>query len=108
MITNTWDIIQLDCRSTVGAYINYVVTAHWNLSASDGIYEGYAYGAVSFDIDKSKPNYTDFISLTKPEVIDWVHKSLGTDRIIDLEATVAAQIQAQITPTIIISKLPWL
>ncbi len=116
-ITYSWNIIEIESKPTVGAYTDYVVTAHWTLSGIDSSYEssvyrtlsdntyvGSVYGTVSFEVDESKPNYTLFANLTLPQVIGWVQESLGVDRIKALEAAVASQIQAQVSPP----KLPWL
>lgn len=118
-ITYSWNIIEIESKPIVGAYTDYVITAHWTLSGTDSAYEssvyrtiaepnstyiGSVYGTVSFEVDETKPNYTLFADLTLPEVIGWVQESLGADRIITLEAAVASQIQAQASPP----KLPWL
>jgi len=107
-ITNTWNVIQLDTQPSAGKLSDYVVTVHWTLSASDGDHIGSVYGTVSFNVDSSKPKYTDFSNLTLDEVLAWVHDSLGSDQIAALKANVATQIEAQINPTIVTPPLPWL
>lgn len=103
MITNTWNIVQLDCQPN-----EYVVTAHWTLSATDGTYTGYAYGTASFEVDPNKTPYITFADITLEEGISWVKASLGTEQVAAYEKSVADQIEAQITPTIVTPKLPWL
>ena len=100
MITNTWDIVQLDCQPD-----EYVVTAHWTLMATDGTYTGSVYGSVSFEV---KTPYIAFTDITLEKAIAWVQGSLGAEQVASYETAVADQIQDQITPTIVTPKLPWL
>ena len=51
MITNTWNIVAMNCKPDVDGMLDYVVTAHWTLSATDGTYTGSVYGTVSFEIE---------------------------------------------------------
>ena len=37
MITNTWNIVALNCQPTADKLVDYVVTAHRTLSASDTV-----------------------------------------------------------------------
>ena len=103
MITNTWAIVQLDCQPD-----EYVVTAHWALTATDGTYTGSVYGTASFEVDPDKPNYTPYADLTLDKVIAWTQAAIGEEQVASYEKTVADQIQAQTTPTSVTPKLPWL
>ena len=103
MITNTWDIVQLDCQPN-----EYVVTAHWTLMATDGTYTGSVYGTASFEVAPDKPNYTPYADLTLDQVVAWTQAAIGEEQVASYEKIVADQIQAQITPTIVTPKLPWL
>jgi len=103
MIINTWDIVQLDCQPN-----EYVVTAHWTLMATDGTYTGSVYGTASFGVDPNKPDYTPYNQLTLDQVVAWTQAAIGEEQVASYEKTVADQIQAQITPTIVTPKLPWL
>ena len=103
MITNTWGIVQLDCQPN-----EYVVTAHWTLMATDGTYTGSVYGTASFGVAPDKPNYTPYADLTLDQVVAWTQAAIGEEQVASYEKIVADQIQAQITPTIVTPKLPWL
>jgi hypothetical protein len=107
MITNTWNVIAMDCKPDVNGMLDYVVTAHWTLTATDGTYTGSVYGTASFEVDETKPNYTPFAELTLDEVIGWVKGTLGEKQVASYEANVASQIEAQINPTIVTPPLPW-
>jgi len=106
-ITNTWNIVAMDCRPNVNGMLDYVVTSHWTLTATDGTYTGSVYGTASFEVDPDKPNYTPYADLTLDEVIAWTQASLGAEQVASYEANVASQIEAQINPANISAPLPW-
>ncbi len=88
--------------------LDYVVVAHWTLTATDGTYTGSVYGTASFEVDPDKPNYVPYEDLTLDQVVAWTQDALGEEQVASYEANVASQIEAQINPTIITPKLPWL
>lgn len=108
MITNTWNIVQLDTHPIVDTLNDYVVQAHWTLDATDGTYNGRLFGSVIFEIDPNKTPYTVFTNITLEDTLAWVQGSLGAEQVASHEAAVADQIEAQINPTIVTPKLPWL
>ena len=106
-ITNTWNIVAMNCKPDVNGMLDYVVTAHWTLSATDGTYTGSVYGTASFEVDPDKPNYVPYEDLTLDEVVAWTQAALGEEQVISYEKSVADQIEAQINPTIVTPPLPW-
>jgi hypothetical protein len=107
MITNTWNIVALNCKLDVNGMLDYVVVAHWTLSATDGTYTGSVYGTASFEVDPDKPNYVPYADLTLDQVVAWTKDALGEEQVASYEANVASQIEAQINPTIVTPPLPW-
>ena len=107
MITNTWNIVALNCKPDVNGMLDYVVVAHWTLTATDGTYTGSVYGTASFEVDPDKPDYTPYEDLTLDEVVAWTQASLGVEQVASYEKSVADQIEAQINPTIVTPPLPW-
>ena len=107
MITNTWNIVAMDCKPDVNGMLDYVVVAHWTLTATDGTYTGTVYGTASFEVDPAKPNYVPYADITLEEAIAWTQASLGEEQVASYEASVASQIEAQINPTIVTPALPW-
>ena len=107
MITNTWNIVAMNCKSDVNGMLDYVVTAHWTLTATDGTYTGSVYGTASFEVDPERTDYKPYDQLTLEEVVAWTQGSLGAEQVAAYEASVASQIEAQINPIIIIPPLPW-
>lgn len=106
-VTNTWAIKALDCKPDVDGLSDYVVTAHWTLSATDDTYTGSVYGTASFEVDPDKPDYTPYSELTEELVIEWVKASLGAEQVASYEFNVLKQIENQINPPIITPELPW-
>ena len=105
-ITYTWGVVQLECYPEVVNLTDVVFTVHWTLSATDGTHGGYAYSAVS--VPAPTGAFTPFAALTVAEVIGWVQSAMGAEAVASYEAGVAAQIQAQINPTVVTPPLPWL
>ena len=106
-ITNTWNIAALNCQPAVNGMLDYVVTSHWTLSATDGTYTGSVYGTASFEVDPERTDYKPYEDLTLAEVVAWTQGSLGAEQVAAYEKAVADQIEAQINPTIITPQLPW-
>ena len=104
--TNTWGVVQMDAYPEYEGQDNIVFTVHWNLTATDGPYIGYAYGTVGLQLDP-QAEYTPYDELTKEQVIGWVHNVLGEEQVAAYEANVEQQIQTQINPPVVTPPLPW-
>ena len=106
-ITNTWNIVALNCKPNVNGMLDYVVTSQWTLTATDGTYTSSVYGTASFEVDPDKPNYVFYEDLTLDIVVGWTKDALGAEQVASYEANVASQIETQINPTIVTPPLPW-
>ena len=98
MTTYFWTIQQLDRLTADG----FVVTVHYNVSATDGTYSANTYGTVGYT-EQPGETYTPYDQLTEAQVVGWVQTSLGKD---DVEASLQSQIDAQINP-VQESGVPW-
>lgn len=98
MINYTWSVVQMD-RLTSD---NFVVTVHYNVTATDGTYSASTYGTVGYT-EQPDESYTPYEDLTQAQVVGWIQESLGKDTV---EASLAGQIEAQKNPTQV-SGLPW-
>ena len=81
-----------------------VFTVHWTLSGTDGTYTGSSYGSVGITLTEGS-TFTPYADLTLDQVLGWVWTN-GVDKDAT-EAAVAAQIEAQINPTVVTPPLPW-
>ena len=104
MITYTWNISQLNCVPQAPEGADYVVTAHWNLSGTDGTYNGSVYGTCGFAVVQGE-SFTPYADLTQDQVLGWCWAN-GVDKD-SAEAAVAQQIENQINPPIVSPPLPW-
>ena len=104
-ISYIWSISQLDCLPLVDGKQDYCITAHWNLSGTDGTYSGSVYSTASFPVEADKPDYIPYDQLTEAQVLNWVWAS-GVNKD-SAEAAVAQQIENQINPPIVSPPLPW-
>lgn len=98
MTTYLWTIQQLDRLTADG----FVVTVHYNVSATDGTYSVNTYGTVGYQ-EQPGETYTPYQDLTEAQVVGWVQTSLGKDTV---EASLQSQIDAQINP-VQESGVPW-
>ena len=98
MTTYLWTISQMDRLTADG----FVVTVHYNVSATDGTYSSSTYGTVGYT-EQPGETFTPYDQLTEPVVVGWVQTSLGKDTV---EASLQSQIDAQINPAQE-SGLPW-
>jgi hypothetical protein len=97
-ITYNWQIVNMDRKTTDG----FVVTVHYNVSATDGDYSANTYGTVGYTEEAGK-SYIPYDQLTQEEVVAWVQESLGQETV---EASLATQIEALKHP-VQESGLPW-
>ena len=88
----------MDRKTTDG----FVVTVHYNVTATDGDYSANTYGTVGYTEDAGK-SYIPYNQLTQDEVVAWVKDSLGQETV---EASLATQIEALKHP-VQESGLPW-
>jgi hypothetical protein len=85
-----WSIVNMDRLTADG----FVVTVHYNVSATDGTYNASTYGTVGYT-EQPGETYVPYSSLTQDQVVGWVQTSLGKDTV---EASLQSQIDAQINP----------
>jgi hypothetical protein len=106
MISFFYDIVSLDCKSQINGVANIVETIHWTVRAvSDGFVSS-TYGSVNLTIDEES-SFQPYENLTKDEIITWAKAALGEQQIADIEASLAAQIEAAKNPPVVRPSLPW-
>jgi len=98
MTTYLWTIQQMDRLTSDG----FVVTVHYNVSATDGTYNSSTYGTVGYTQQPGE-TFIPYADLTEAVVVGWVQNSLGKDTV---EASLQGQINAQINP-VQATGVPW-
>ena len=98
MITYLWAINQLDRLTSDG----FVVTVHYNVSATDDTYQASTYGTTSYTQTPGE-TYIPYDDLTQAVVVGWVQEALGKDTV---ETSLQSQIDAFKNP-VQKSGLPW-
>ena len=94
----TWSINQMERLTSDG----FVVTVHYNVSATDGNYSASTYGTCGYT--QESESFIPYEDLTQELVVGWVQDSLGKETV---EASLKSQIDAQKSP-VQQSGLPWL
>ena len=98
MTTFNWTIPQMDRLTTDG----FVITVHYNVTATDDTYSASTYGTVSYTQEPGE-QYTPYDQLTEAQVVGWVQNSLGKDTV---ESSLQSQIDLQKHP-VQESGTPW-
>jgi hypothetical protein len=98
MTTYLWTIQQMERLTSDG----FVVTVHYNVSATDDTYQASTYGTTSYTQTPGE-TYIPYDDLTQAVVVGWVQEALGKDTV---EASLQGQIDAQKNP-VQESGLPW-
>lgn len=91
-VTYTWTIPTVERNLADGG----VTVAHWRCDAVDGDYSASSYGTAGFTPDATAEDFVAYDDLTEATVIGWVQQSVVQA---DVEAALAAQIEADKTPT---------
>ena len=90
MTTFNWQVVDMN-RLTSD---DFVITAHYNVSATDGTYQASTYGTTSYTQEPGE-SYIPYADLTQAIVVGWVQTALGKDVV---EASLQGQIDAQANP----------
>lgn len=91
--TFTWRISQLERETNDG----YVYTAHYTVSAEDGVYSAGAYGSIG--LERPETDLIPFDSLTEELVVGWVKDKLTAEKVAEVEAALQAQLDEKRAPT---------
>jgi hypothetical protein len=83
----------------------YVGTVHYTISADDGTYASSAYGSLGLEAP-DEDDAIPYAQLTPEIVTGWVKEKFGAEKVAEIEAALAAQIEQQRTPTTG-TGLPW-
>jgi uncharacterized GH25 family protein len=98
MTTFNWSVNQMDRLTADG----FVVTVHYNVSATDDTYQASTYGTIGYTQEPGE-TYTPYDQLTEAQVVGWVQTSLGKDTV---EASLQSQIELQKNP-VQAAGVPW-
>ena len=80
----------------------FVVTVHYNVTATDDTYSASTYGTISYTQEQGE-TYIPYDDLTEATVVGWVQTALGKDTV---ESSLQSQIDAQKNP-VQATGLPW-
>lgn len=99
MNTYTWTTTNL-YTINLATESDYVVTALYNVSATDGTYSASLSNSCQFTVDDDKPNYVPYEDLTNDIIIAWVKETLGENGVTSITACLDGQIESQVNPPV--------
>ena len=98
-ITYTWTIPTVERTLSDGG----ITVIHWRCTGVDGDHTASSYGTTSHEPNASDSSFISYDSVTEANCIAWAQASVGQS---DVEAALAAQIEADKTPTSA-AGVPW-
>ncbi len=106
-LTYWWEFPAFDCYPDQDGYVDVVFTVHWRYNAKDDDgHSAVVYSTQAVKYDEGDP-FVPFAELT-PEIVEgWMLDAMGAERIAELEANLAAQIEQQIHPSQVTLPPPW-
>ena len=103
MATFTWNVSAIDCYPQADGETNVVFNVHWQLVGTQDAYNASVYSTCG--VPAPTGAFTAYADLTQDQVLGWIWAN-GVDKD-SAEAAVQAQIDVQITPTVVQPALPW-
>lgn len=98
-ITYTWSIPTVERNLSDGG----ITVIHWRCTAADDDYTASSYGTTSHTPDATDSGFISYDSVTEANCITWAQAQVNKS---DVEAALAAQIEADKTPTSA-AGVPW-
>jgi hypothetical protein len=89
--TYIWSVIGLTVLQNPDP--NYVVSATWSLTGTDGTFTDTFNSAIDFAVQESNPNFIPFNELTPNIIIGWIQAGLGETAIAQFEAEIDYSIE---------------
>jgi hypothetical protein len=103
MTTFNWQVTQLNCYPQYDNQTDVVFTIHWQLTGTDGTYNGSVYSTCS--VPAPTGTFTPYADLTQEQVLGWIWAN-GVDKD-SAQAAVQTQIDNQANPPVVSPVLPW-
>lgn len=106
-ITYTWSFNPLEAYPTASGENDVVFMVHWQLNGTNGSYQGASIGTQNITYESGSV-FIPFNELTYDIVYNWMTASMGIERMNQITASVAQQIESQINPPVLVQQAPWL
>ena len=109
MINYNWIVTNLLTINASDSEPEYVVTALYNVEATEESFTANLSNSASFSVVKSETGYIPYADLTEDIVIGWIKDQLGINGVESIEASLSGQIESQKNPepTPEVTPLPW-
>jgi hypothetical protein len=107
--TYSWNVLNLSVVQNPDP--NYVVSAVWSLTGTDGTFTNVYNSASDFVVQENDPNFIPFNELTPDIIIGWIQAGLGQARIAEIEAEIDYAIDIKIYQSTVVKPnnvpVPW-
>ena len=105
-ISYTWTIENMFAQKQIDDYTDVVIQVGWSCVGTDGTYYSTTPGLTRLTFTTPDPNFTPYDQLSQEQVLAWIWGSGGVDQL-QVEANIAAEIELQANPPIVVLPLPW-
>jgi len=105
--TITWKVDSVEAKVSENEFSNVISTIHWRVNGTRDKYISTRYGSITVPSPTDKENFKPFENLTEAEVLGWVKDMLGEQEVENIEASLNAELDNLINPSVISPMLPW-
>jgi len=104
-MTYTWNNKTVDTYPDLDGNVDVIFNVHWRLTGEDENNNvGSVYGTQSLDTTDLS-SFTAFADITEEQINGWIETAMGEDRVAELKASIDAQIEEKINPTVVTKQI---
>ena len=104
-MTYTWNNKTVDTYPDLDGNADVIFNVHWRLTGEDENGNvGSVYGTQSLDTSDLS-SFTAFADITEEQINGWIETAMGEDRVAELKASIDAQIEEKINPTVVTKQI---
>ena len=104
-MTYTWNNKTVDTYPNLDGNADVIFNVHWRLTGEDENGNvGSVYGTQSLDTSDLS-SFTAFDDITEEQINGWIETAMGEDKVAELKASIDAQIEEKINPTVVTKQI---
>jgi hypothetical protein len=106
MATLSWKVDNIEVKPVEGELTDVVHTVYWRLYAEESGTTTSSYGSELIPLAE-EGQFIPFEELDEQTVIGWVHSVMGPDKVLQIETSTLAELQAILSPEFVNKPVPW-
>jgi len=97
-VTYDWNCKTVDVHPQEEGQTDVVYNVHWNVTGVEGEYSVTNIGTQTVPLSEGG-DFIPFEDLTNEIVVEWTKEAMGEENVVNIETSIANQIQDLISPT---------